>query len=520
MANQMGKRYTCSVCEATVLVTKAGDGELSCHGAGDGDRPGQAAPLLRLTHPPPTRSSRGATVNIAMILEMAADALGDRVAFGNRDDGLSYEGLRRAARAIADRVDDSRRRAPRADRAQQPPRARHALRGRVGGRELRPAQLPAPRRPARGADRPHRAVDHRRRPTGSTPRARRSGRSPSRPSSRRCCCSPAARRRRRRPRCSSTTSSSPTCSTRSSSGRAGEDEAAHHVVAAVPHRRRRRGAQLHLQSAGASCRSPACASPPRTGSPPPADEAVTHAIARAHHARPIVEVDGGRPEDARVPSLRSLVYGGARMPAPVLERALQLFPETDFVNAYGLTETSSTVALLGPDDHRLALYSDDPVFNGAPRRRSASRCPGIEIRIVDESGADARHRRARRDPDPGRPGGRRRTSAPSPRSTPTAGSTPATAAGSTSRATCSARAAPTTPSSAAARTSARPRSRTPSCTHDAVSTAAVVGLADEEWGERIVAAMISLRARRRGDRHRGTCATGCASASARSRRPS
>jgi len=30
-ANLMGKRYTCSVCEATVLVTKAGDGELSCH---------------------------------------------------------------------------------------------------------------------------------------------------------------------------------------------------------------------------------------------------------------------------------------------------------------------------------------------------------------------------------------------------------------------------------------------------------------------------------------------------------
>ena len=32
MANQMGKRYTCSVCEATVLVTKAGDGEVNCHG--------------------------------------------------------------------------------------------------------------------------------------------------------------------------------------------------------------------------------------------------------------------------------------------------------------------------------------------------------------------------------------------------------------------------------------------------------------------------------------------------------
>jgi len=28
----MGKRYTCTVCEATVLVTKAGDGVLTCHG--------------------------------------------------------------------------------------------------------------------------------------------------------------------------------------------------------------------------------------------------------------------------------------------------------------------------------------------------------------------------------------------------------------------------------------------------------------------------------------------------------
>ena len=30
------------------------------------------------------------------------------------------------------------------------------------------------------------------------------------------------------------------------------------------------------------------------------------------------------------------------------------------MNAYGLTETSSTIALLGPDDHRAAFASDDP----------------------------------------------------------------------------------------------------------------------------------------------------------------
>ena len=32
MANLLGKRYVCAECEATVLVTKAGDGEVTCHG--------------------------------------------------------------------------------------------------------------------------------------------------------------------------------------------------------------------------------------------------------------------------------------------------------------------------------------------------------------------------------------------------------------------------------------------------------------------------------------------------------
>ena len=32
MANNLGKRYVCSECEATVLVTKPGGGELECHG--------------------------------------------------------------------------------------------------------------------------------------------------------------------------------------------------------------------------------------------------------------------------------------------------------------------------------------------------------------------------------------------------------------------------------------------------------------------------------------------------------
>lgn len=92
-------------------------------------------------------------------------------------------------------------------------------------------------------------------------------------------------------------------------------------------------------------------------------------------ARVVEHLDGA---PARTPSLASLAYGGARMPQPVLERALTAFPTTGFVNAYGLTETSSTIAVLGPDDHRQALA--DPTLRG--RLSSVGRIvPGMEAQI-------------------------------------------------------------------------------------------------------------------------------------------
>ncbi len=84
-------------------------------------------------------------------------------------------------------------------------------------------------------------------------------------------------------------------------------------------------------------------------------------------------------------SLRSLAYGGGKMPLAVIERAMQLFPEAAFTNAYGLTETASTIFVLGPDDHRAAAESNDP----AVRRRLASvgkPLPGVEVEIRDAEG--------------------------------------------------------------------------------------------------------------------------------------
>jgi acyl-CoA synthetase (AMP-forming)/AMP-acid ligase II len=85
-------------------------------------------------------------------------------------------------------------------------------------------------------------------------------------------------------------------------------------------------------------------------------------------------------------SLRSLSYGGAKVGVEVISRALQLFPETGFVNAYGLTETSSSVAVLGPVDHRLAAESDDPAVRA--RLGSAGRAlPEVAIEVRDPDGA-------------------------------------------------------------------------------------------------------------------------------------
>lgn len=91
------------------------------------------------------------------------------------------------------------------------------------------------------------------------------------------------------------------------------------------------------------------------------------------------------PGDRSVPSLRTLAYGGASMPERVIARALDTWPHVDFVNAYGLTETSSTIAVLGPEEHRAALASDDPAVRA--RLGSAGRAvPTVEIEVRDAAG--------------------------------------------------------------------------------------------------------------------------------------
>lgn len=114
------------------------------------------------------------------------------------------------------------------------------------------------------------------------------------------------------------------------------------------------------------------------------DEGVTNAmVVPTMLARIVTALDGAV---ADAPTLRTLSYGGAKVSERVLRDAIAAFPTTGFVNAYGLTETASTIAVLGPDDHRDALSSTDEAIQR--RLSSAGRVlPLIEVEVRDEIGA-------------------------------------------------------------------------------------------------------------------------------------
>ncbi|BBY49555.1 long-chain-fatty-acid--CoA ligase [Mycolicibacterium arabiense] len=74
-------------------------------------------------------------------------------------------------------------------------------------------------------------------------------------------------------------------------------------------------------------------------------------------------------------ALKTYGYGASPMPLPLLRQALDAWPDTDFIQAYGLTEVGGVISLLAPEDHR---------GDNEERLVSAGRLvPGAEVRVVD-----------------------------------------------------------------------------------------------------------------------------------------
>lgn len=75
-------------------------------------------------------------------------------------------------------------------------------------------------------------------------------------------------------------------------------------------------------------------------------------------------------------ALKTYSYGASPMPLPLLRAALEAWPNTDFIQAYGLTELCGVISHLLPDAHRATDH---------PERLSSAGTlvPGAEVRVVD-----------------------------------------------------------------------------------------------------------------------------------------
>ena len=88
---------------------------------------------------------------------------------------------------------------------------------------------------------------------------------------------------------------------------------------------------------------------------------------------------------ARLQSLNRIAFGAAPMPPDLLDRALDAWPEAEFFQAYGLTETAGAVCINLPCNHRREARVDDEWS----LLRSVGRAGlGAEIRVIDEQGRE------------------------------------------------------------------------------------------------------------------------------------
>ena len=86
-------------------------------------------------------------------------------------------------------------------------------------------------------------------------------------------------------------------------------------------------------------------------------------------------------------SLQVVTYGAASMPLEVISKAMEAMPWVRFINAFGQTETASTITTLGPEDHIIEGTEEEKEKKLKRLAQSIGRpLPDVEVKIVDDEG--------------------------------------------------------------------------------------------------------------------------------------
>jgi acyl-CoA synthetase (AMP-forming)/AMP-acid ligase II len=87
-------------------------------------------------------------------------------------------------------------------------------------------------------------------------------------------------------------------------------------------------------------------------------------------------------------SLKVITYGAASMPLEVIKRAIAEFPDTHFINAFGATETAATITMLPPEDHMLT-GTEEEIERKLKRLSSIGKpLDDVEVQILGEDGKE------------------------------------------------------------------------------------------------------------------------------------
>jgi len=88
-----------------------------------------------------------------------------------------------------------------------------------------------------------------------------------------------------------------------------------------------------------------------------------------------------------ISSLKVITYGAAPMPFEVIKKAIGVLPGVNFINAFGQTETASTITSLGPEDHVIKGTEEEKEKKLRRLTSSIGRpMSDVQMKIIDEGG--------------------------------------------------------------------------------------------------------------------------------------
>lgn len=91
-------------------------------------------------------------------------------------------------------------------------------------------------------------------------------------------------------------------------------------------------------------------------------------------------------------TLRVITYGAAPMPFEVIKKAIGMMPDVRFINAFGQTETSSTITMLGPEDHNITGTPEEKAKKLKRLETSIGRpMSDVQMKVVDADGNEVPH---------------------------------------------------------------------------------------------------------------------------------